>query len=70
MDRVVRLGQLARRLDQLEADDLQATLLVALEDATDELALDAIGLDEDEGAFAHCDSLTVARADRARIDSW
>ena len=46
-------GQLAIDLDQLQADELQATLLEAGQDPPDEQALDAVGLDEDEGAFGH-----------------
>ena len=53
MGRVVPLGEVAVDLDQLEADDLEAALLVAREDPTGQLALDAVGLDEDEGAFGH-----------------
>jgi hypothetical protein len=36
---------------ELEPDDLQAALFVAGQDATDQLALDTVGLDEDEGPF-------------------
>ena len=53
MDRVVPLGQVARDLDQLQADELQAAVLVAGEDPAGEQALDAVGLDQDEGAFVH-----------------
>ena len=49
--RVVALGQVARGLDELEPDDLQAALLIARQDPPDEQALDAVGLDEDEGSF-------------------
>ncbi len=53
VDGVVLLGELARYPDELEADDLEAALFVPGEDAADEQALDAVGLDEDEGAFGH-----------------
>ena len=43
-------------MHELETDDAQAALLVALDDAADELALDAVGLDEDEGPLAHVGS--------------
>ncbi len=49
---VVPLGEVAIDMDELEPGDLQAARLIAREDATDELALDAVGLDEDEGSFA------------------
>jgi hypothetical protein len=54
VDGVVALGQLAIDLDELEPDDLEAALFVAGEDPADQLALDAVGLDEDEGALGHC----------------
>ena len=50
------LGEVALDVDELEPDDLEAALLVAGEDAPDQLALDAVGLDEDEGAFGHAGS--------------
>ena len=49
---IVRFGKGAIDLDELEPDDLEAALLVAREDAPHELALDAVGLDEDEGPFS------------------
>ena len=39
--------------DQLEADQLEPALLQATEDGADEAALQAVGLDQDEAAFAH-----------------
>jgi hypothetical protein len=66
MLRVVALRGLARRDHQLQAHDAQAALLVALEQPTDQQALDAVGLDEDEGAFGHGDSMLMARPGRAR----
>ena len=48
---VVPLGEVAIDVDELEPDELEAALLVAGEDAADQLALDAVGLDEDEGPF-------------------
>ena len=59
VDGVVALGKRTVDVEQLEADDAQAALLVALDDAPDQLALDAIGLDEDEGALAHVCSFCV-----------
>ena len=35
-----------------EPDELEAAFLVAVEDPPDKLALDAVGLDQDEGPFA------------------
>ena len=49
--RVVALGEVAVDADQLEPDELEAAFLVAREDPADQLALDAVGLDEDEGSF-------------------
>ena len=45
------LGKVAIDPDKLEPDKLQPTLLIAGEDAADQLTLDAIGLDEDECPF-------------------
>jgi len=53
VDGVVPLGQIAVDLDKLEPDDPQSALFVAGEDPADQLALDAVGLDEDEGALGH-----------------
>ena len=53
VDRVMAFGQRPVDLDELQADELEPALLVALEDPADEQALDAIGLDEDECAFGH-----------------
>ena len=53
MRRVVPLGERRGRPAQLQPDDLEAAFLVAGEDAAVEQALDAVGLDEDEGAFGH-----------------
>ncbi len=53
VDRVVLLGQVAAHLDELEPDELEPALLEAADDPADEQALDAVGLDEDEGAFGH-----------------
>jgi hypothetical protein len=47
------LGEVARDRDQLQADELQAAVLVPGEDPAGQEALDAVGLDEDEGAFVH-----------------
>ena len=49
--RVMALGEVAIDVHELEPDDLEAALLVAGEDPADQLALDAVGLDEDEGPF-------------------
>ena len=51
MCRVVPLGEVAIDPNELEPDDLEAACFVAREDAADQLALDAVGLDEDEGSF-------------------
>ena len=40
-------------MDELQADELEAALLEPGEDPADQEALDAVGLDEDEGAFSH-----------------
>jgi hypothetical protein len=53
MDRVVALGEGPVDVDELEADELETALLEAGEDPADEEALDAVGLDEDEGTFGH-----------------
>ena len=50
---VMALRQRALDVDELEPDDLEPALLVPRQDPTDQLALDAIGLHEDEGAFSH-----------------
>ena len=52
VSRIVSLGQPAIDMHQLESDDLEAALLVARENSADQLALDAVGLDQDEGPFA------------------
>ena len=52
MRRVVTLGEFAIDPHELEPDDLEAASLVTREDPADQLALDAVGLDEDESAFA------------------
>jgi len=49
----VAFGQLAIDVDQLEPDDLEATLFVAGNDPAGQLALDGVGLDEDEGSLGH-----------------
>ena len=51
MHGVVLLGQRAVDVDQLQADDLEAPLLEPGDDPAHELALDAVGLDEEEGAL-------------------
>ena len=51
MDGVVPLGERAIDVHELEPGDLEPALLVPREDATDQLALDAVGLDQDEGSF-------------------
>jgi hypothetical protein len=47
------LGQLAIHVDQLEADDLQASIFITGQNAAGQLALDAIRLDEDECSLGH-----------------
>jgi len=51
MHRVVALSQIVRHLEEAQTDHLQALALEAADDLTDEPALDAIGLDQDEGAL-------------------
>ena len=48
---VVTLGEVAIDLHELEPDEPEAPILVAREDPADQLALDAVGLDQDERAF-------------------
>ena len=48
---VVTLGEIAIDLHELEPEEPETTILVAGEDPADQLALDAVGLDEDERAF-------------------
>src|SRR4051812_28876184 len=56
MDRVVAFRELPGDVDHLQADDLQATVLVSGEDPAGQEALDAVGLDQDEGSFVHVSS--------------
>src|SRR4051812_14761588 len=51
MGRVVAFGEVAVDAHELQPDDLQAPRFVSSEDPPDQLALDAVGLDEDEGTF-------------------
>jgi uncharacterized protein DUF5679 len=44
-------GELLRDLHQLEPDDLQPARFQAAQDGPNQSALDAIGLDDDQGAF-------------------
>ena len=69
MDGVVPLGERPIDVDQLQPDELQAALLEAGEDPPDEQALDAVGLDQDEGAFVHVSSWMgwSGRRDSGRI---
>ena len=48
---VVPRGQLVRDLDQLEPDDLQSARFERRQDGSDQPALHAIGLDDDQSAF-------------------
>ena len=48
---VVFLGLFHGRLHELEADELEALLFEALDDFTNELTLDTVGLNSDEGLF-------------------
>ncbi len=54
---------------QLEADEAQATLLVALDETADQQPLDAVGLDEHKGTFGHVVDSVMARPGRARSAS-
>jgi hypothetical protein len=56
---IVALGQIAVHLHELEAHDLEAALLEAGDDPARQLALNAIGLDEDEGSLGHCTDTTA-----------
>src|SRR5205814_8891180 len=49
--RVQRLRLLLAHLDELEPDDAEALVLVALDDAPDETALHAVRFDHAESAF-------------------
>ncbi len=51
VDRVMLFGQVARRLDQLESDELQALLFEALQNGPDETAMDGVGFEKDQGAL-------------------
>ena len=67
MRRVVPFGEVAVDPHELEPDELEPARLVAREDPADQLALDAVGLDEDEGSFgAWHVYLGYGRAGRAR----
>ena len=48
---VMALGEVAVDAHQLERDEVQAATLEAPDHLADEAALDAVGLDQDEGAF-------------------
>jgi hypothetical protein len=56
MGGVVLLGEAALDVHELHPDELESALLVPGEDAAGQLALDAVGLHEDEGSFAHAGS--------------
>ena len=45
------LEEFSRGLDELEGDKLVASLFESLDDLTDEVSLDAVWLDHDEGLF-------------------
>ena len=69
MHRVVLLREDPLHLDELEAHELEAPLFEPGEDATHEQALDAVGLDEQEGALeighgASCASRVAGRVVR------
>src|SRR6185369_4836650 len=51
MRRVMALSEIPIDPHELEPDDLEAASLVTREDPADQLALDAVGLDEDESTF-------------------
>ena len=51
MIRVVPLEEVLREFRELQAHDLETLALEAPENLADEAALDAVGLDEDEGGF-------------------
>jgi len=62
VDGVVLLGQRAAGLHELEADDAQAALLKAADDLARQAALDAIRLDDDQGAFHNKKMLLAVRS--------
>ena len=66
VDGVMPLGHLARDGQQAQANDLQALPLEARHDLTDEAALNAVGLDQDEGAF-HGTRLLLLRGWAGRV---
>ena len=51
VDGVVAFRHVARDAQQAQAHHFEALALEARQDVADQAALDAIGLDEDEGAF-------------------
>src|SRR4051794_25510198 len=70
---VVAFGEVAIHLDELQPDELEASLLISGQDPSDELALDAVGLHEDEGPFGTWHVyLGCGRVDEAGIvsDRW
>ena len=48
---VVLFEEFSRGLDELESDELVASLFESCDDLTDEVSLDAVRLDHDEGLF-------------------
>jgi len=48
---VVLFEEFSRGLDELESDELVASLFKSCDDLTDEVSLDAVWLDHDEGLF-------------------
>ena len=51
MDRVVTLRHLAGNLQQSQTHHLEALVLEPRQDLADQPALDAVGLDQDQGAL-------------------
>lgn len=54
VDGIVLGGQVAGDVHKAGGDDLEAFFLETGDDAADELALDGVGLDDDEGSFHGC----------------
>src|SRR3990172_1880123 len=67
MDRVVALGQRPIDRHELEPDDLEPALLESGDDPPAQLALNAIGLDEDECSLGHWISTCAYRGTVQRV---
>ncbi len=61
MDRVETLGLAGRELQHARGDDLQPRFLEAVEDVADQVAGDAVGLDDGQGTLERHGILKVCR---------